>query len=414
MNRFGANFWRRSEPESGFARDPAASRRRRVFRVLAVIIGLAVGLTVVEFGLRLIEKYRLGDRATGEIVSDPELGVRIPPNSPGHDASGSRNAGVRPQVDVVALGDSQTWGINVQTVDAWPQQLERITGRPVYNMGVGGYGPVQYWQLIPKALSLSPRVIVVGLYFGNDLYDEYSFTYANAKHADLRSNASADLKNDTIQARADSYWNEEKNFHNSYGRNSLAGLSFWLREHSAIGRLLNRIGLWPGATDVDFEIDKAWAQTYPDHAVACETGNVRTVLTTAYRLTALDLDDPRVSEGLRITRLALKRTQERVTTANVKLVVVLIPTKEFVYAELMNGERKSTGTYARLVDMEQKARQELLSSCAEDQINCVDALPDLRKAIEQRQQIYPSSAESHPNAAGYRILALKVSEAVKN
>jgi len=64
--------------------------------------------------------------------------------------------------------------------------------------------------------------------------------------------------------------------------------------------------------------------------------------------------------------------------------------------------------------MEQKARQEVLNLCRENQIDCVDPQPELRKAIELRQQIYPSTTESHPNAAGYRILALKVSEAIKN
>jgi hypothetical protein len=136
------------------------------------------------------------------------------------------------------------------------------------------------------------------------------------------------------------------------------------------------------------------------------------VFTGAYRLTALDLDEPRVSEGLRITELALATIKERVTAANVKLAVLLISTKESVYSELLNSERKSVGNYARLVSMEQQARDDALSICAEDKINCVDALPDLRKAIEQRQQIYPSTTESHPNAAGYRILALKVSDAL--
>jgi lysophospholipase L1-like esterase len=393
---------------------PLTSRRSMIFRLLALTIGLAVGLLVAEFGLRLIEKYQLGDRSGGELVSDPQLGVRIPANSPGHDANGYRNAAGRQQADIVALGDSQTWGVNVQAVDAWPQQLEKIVQRPVYNMSVGGYGPVQYWQLIPKALSFSPKVIVVGLYFGNDLYDAYSLTYANEKYADLRSNSSTDLKNDTIHAKADAFWNEEKNFHNTYGRNSLAGLSFWLREHSAIGRLLNRNGLWPGATDVDFEIDKAWAQAYPDHSLVCEDQNVRTVFTTAYRLTALDLDEPRVSEGLRITKLTLARMQEQASAANIKLVVMLIPTKESVYAELMSSERKSNDNYARLVSLEDKARQEVLALCAADKMTCVDALPDLRKAIEQRQQIYPSTTESHPNAAGYRVLALRASEAIKH
>src|SRR5437016_7392418 len=150
-----------------------------IFRILAVVIGIAIGLTAAEAGLRIVEKGRLGDRAGGETVSDSELGVRLVPNTPGHDANGFRNASVRAQVEVVGLGDSQTWGVNVQSADAWPQQLAKLSQRSVYNMSVGGYGPVQYWRLAEKAFSFSPKVIIVGLYFGNDLYDAYSLTYGN-------------------------------------------------------------------------------------------------------------------------------------------------------------------------------------------------------------------------------------------
>lgn len=386
-----------------------------IFRILAVVIGIAAGLIAAEVGLRIVEKVRLGDRAGGEIISDPELGVRVTPNTAGHDANGFRNAAVRAQVDVVGLGDSQTWGVNVQAADAWPRQLEQLSQRSVYNMSVGGYGPVQYWRLTEKAFNFSPKVIIVGLYFGNDLYDAYSLTYENDRYADLRSNPAADeLRHDTIPSKSQSYWDEEKNFHNTYGRSSPSGWSFWVREHSAIGRLLNRSGFWPGATDVDYEIDRQWAQAYPAHGAVCNDDQLRTVFTTAYRLTALDLDDPRIAEGLRITKVVLSRTQQRVDEHGVKLLVLLIPTKELVYDDLMQREGRSTGTYSRLVGMENRAREEVKSWCTEKHIACVDALPELRNAIARRQPIYPSTTESHPNAAGYAVLAATVAKALNN
>src|SRR5205814_7669677 len=159
-----------------------------------------------------------------------------------------------------------------------------------------------------------PKVIVVGLYFGNDLYDAYALTYSNERYAELRSTrATAQLMTDTIGTRAQSFWDEEKNFHNNYGRSSPTGWSFWLREHSAIGRLLNRDGLWLGATDVDYEIDRAWVRTHSDHGAICEDAQVRTVFTTAYRLTGLNLDEPRIAEGLRITKEVLSRAHQKVT-----------------------------------------------------------------------------------------------------
>ncbi len=381
------------------------SRRLVMFRLVAVSAGILIGLVAAEAGLRVAEKIRLGDRAAPATERDPTLGSKLTPNTPGHDGNGFRNATIRPHVEVVALGDSQTWGVNVQSYDAWPQQLEKDSGRSVYNMGVGGYGPVQYWMLTEKALTFSPKVIVVGLYFGNDIYDAYALTYSNDKYTELRAAEAGDLQNDTVGPRSQSYWDEEKNFHNGYGRSSVSGWGFWLREHSAIGRLLNRAGLWPGATDVDYEIDKAWAQAHPDHGAVCEDTRIRTVFTTAYRLCGLDLDEVRITQGLRITKEALWKTQQKTEAQGVKLVVLLIPTKESVYADLMQQEGKYNGTYRRLVDNESRARKEIVQWCEAKHISYLDALPDLRAAITRRQQIYPSTTESHPNVAGYRILA---------
>ena len=389
------------------------SARLIIFRILTVSIGILIGLGVAEAALRLVEKTRLGNRAA-PMVSDPLLGNRLVPNTAGHDANGFRNDAIRPRVDIVTLGDSQTWGVNVQSVDSWPRQLERLSGTLVYNMGVGGYGPVQYWALTDKALEFSPQTVVVGLYLGNDVYDAYALVYANDAYADLRAKPAGDeMRIDTIKTKSDFFWDEEKTFHNNYGRSSPSGWSLWLREHSAIGRLLNRDGLWPGATDVDYEIDRAWVRTHSDHGAICEDAQVRTVFTTAYRLTGLNLDEPRIAEGLRITKEVLSRAHQKVTGKGAKFLVLVIPTKESVYAELMQREGRSTGAYQLLVEMENRARNDLLSFCAQKGLVCVDALPNLRSAIARRQQIYPSSTESHPNANGYGILAGIVNNAIK-
>ena len=401
---------------AALGRDRRQRPRRLVFlRILTILVGLIAGLLAAEAGLRIVEKIQLGDQTTAATVDDPQLGTRVLPYTTGHDANGFRNASVPAQADIVALGDSQTWGVNVHTDDAWPPQLARLSGRSVYNMGVGGYGPIQYWALTDRALTFSPKVIVVGLYFGNDLYDAYLMTYSRDTYKELRRTQVIDeLKDDTISARAKYYWDEEKNFHNNYGRSSPTGWSFWLREHSAIGRLLNRSGWWPGATDVDYEIDRAWAHAYPDRGAVCDTAGIRTVFTTAYRLTGLDLDDPRVGEGLRITKEVLRRTHQKTDQAGVKMLVLLIPTKELVYADLMQREAKLTGTYARMVESEKQARHEIETWCNETRVRCVDALPNLQSAIASRQPIYPATTESHPNVAGYRVLATTVNEALKN
>ena len=388
-------------------------RRMRIFQIIVLVVSLMVSLAGLEIGLRLLEKWRLGDSAELTFVPDSELGNRLAGNTAKSDSGGFRNDDVPSHAEIVAIGDSQTWGINADRHYAWPQQLEKLSGHSVYNMSLGGYGTLHYWVLAQRTQKFSPRIIVVGLYFGNDLYDTYRLAYTNPNYNELRSpNASADLETDTVGPRADLYWNHEKNFHNSFGRTSLAGMSYWTREHLAIGRLLNKVGLWPGATDVDYEIDRAWAIANPDYGAVYEQGNVSTVFTPAYRLEGLDLDEPRVSEGLRISKLLLGYIRKAAEANNSRMMVVMIPTKEAVYANALKDRMAVGTTFGRMLSMESRARSELMSACTEQHVECLDVLPFMSAAISRDEKIYSSTTESHPIATGYAIIAETVNQAI--
>jgi lysophospholipase L1-like esterase len=393
-------------------RQPISPKRIRSFKVVLSLAGVFISLVLAEGALRVAEKIQLGDRAIEEkLIKDPVLGLKLTPYALGHDANGFRNEAVPQHVDIVALGDSQTWGVNVKKQAAWPQQLAKISGRSVYNMGLGGFGPVQYHVLAPQALGLAPKVIVVGVYLGNDIYDAYNMVYHYEAHRTLRENTAAgDLSIDTVADRANSLWNEEKQFHSSFGRSGFSGGSYWLREHLALGRLLNRIGLWPGSRDVDYEIDRRWAMAHPDHGAVCEVLGRETVFTTAYRLTGLDLDEPRNVEGLRITKELLAQMQNEMEAKQVKLVVLLLPTKESAYAKVSSGKIRLDPTYQKLVEMEGRIRSELISTCQARRIDCVDALPYLGSALDRGERLYPTTTESHPNERGYIVIASAVNE----
>src|SRR4030095_10174267 len=345
-----------------------------------------------------------------KLINDPVLGFRLAPYTLGHDANGFRNDSVPQHADVVVLGDSQTWGVNAERQDAWPQQLSKLSGRSAYNMGMGGFGPAQYKALLPQALRLSPKIIVVGFYFGNDIYDAYHMAYQFEAHRYLRSGAAGDLSVDTVGDKSNLFWNEEKQFHATFGRTSLAGLSLWLREHLAIGRLLNRTHLWPGAKDVDYEIDKSWAGLHPDRGAICDLPGQETVFTTAYRLAGLDLDEPRIAEGLRISQELLSQMQIETEANHTKLIVLLLPTKETVYARAQNRKLKLDATYQKLVDMEARIRAAIIFTCQNKHISYVDALPQLTAALDHGERLYPTTTESHPNARGYFVIASAVKE----
>lgn len=392
------------------------SRRFLLLKLLLPLFGCLVGLVLAEVGLRIAERISARDQeAFSEkfLLNDPKLQRRVAPNAPGHDANGFRNDKVPANAEIVALGDSQTWGINADRSEAWPQVLGKISKRTVYNMGFGGYGPVQYWVLTDKALSLSPKVIVIGIYLGNDLYDSYSLAYGSDVYSDLREpGASGDLLSNTIRPRAEALWEEEKNFQHDFGRESSAW-GMWLSGHTAVGRLLARSGWWPRSSDVWFEASKAWAQAHPEHGAVYDESNVRTVLTTAYRLTALDLDDSHIAEGLRISGVMLRRMKGQSDGAGVKLLVVLLPTKESVFANAA-GSRQRDPVYERLVSMESRARSALIAQCEAAGIQYVDALPALAQAVRRGEQVYPTSTESHPTPKGYEVIALTADDKLKH
>jgi lysophospholipase L1-like esterase len=399
------------EDETAAAESISPKRRIRIYRFLLTLVTLLVSLAIAEGVLRLVEKAQLGDRAIEDkLISDPILGLKLAPHSLGHDANGFRNDAVPQQADVVVLGDSQTWGVNAERQDAWPQQLSKLSGRGIYNMGMGGFGPAQYKALLPQALRLSPKIIVVGFYFGNDIYDAYHMAYQYEAHRDLRSSAAGDLSVDTVSDKTNAFWNEQKEFHATFGRTSLAGLSFWLREHLAIGRLLNRTHLWPGAQDVDYEIDKHWAIAHPDRGAVWDWPGQETVFTTAYRLAGLDLDEPRIAEGLRISQELLSQMQIETEANHTKLIVLLLPTKETVYARAQASKLKLDPTYQKLVDMEARIRAAIILNCQNKHISYVDALPKLTAALDHGERLYPTTTESHPNPRGYFVIASAVKE----
>jgi hypothetical protein len=102
------------------------------------------------------------DYLSVEMVHDDVMGAvpSLHTKAGGLDAWGFRNREVPDTADIVVIGDSQTYGSSARMDDSWPYVLGRLTGRRVYNMSLGGYGPNQYLHLLKtKALSLKPRMI---------------------------------------------------------------------------------------------------------------------------------------------------------------------------------------------------------------------------------------------------------------
>lgn len=92
----------------------------------AIPLGLLLASTVVALLLgELVLRMAVnpGDFLVATLIDDPVLGHRIKPRTTGHDALGFRNREVPERADIVAIGDSMTYGVSAAREDIWPQQI---------------------------------------------------------------------------------------------------------------------------------------------------------------------------------------------------------------------------------------------------------------------------------------------------
>lgn len=188
------------------------SRRqpRRGLLMALLTISFATSLAAMELGLRLWKDDLTGLPDPSQGVSmighlypgsfDPDLGYTPTPGAIalnpvwGTSAhildSGVRSNG-RSRVElsgqpILAVGDSFTYGDEVNDRDTWPAALERSLGRPVVNGGVFGYG---FDQIVLRAESLmrdsEADTLVVSLIADDIQRCEYSYRYAWKPYFDL-------------------------------------------------------------------------------------------------------------------------------------------------------------------------------------------------------------------------------------
>lgn len=390
----------------GGARSRHALRRLARWRPTLVLIGLALGLLATELGFRAYRATTAWLDLPGSghpsarhfrLLEADDGNLRIPPGIHQHDDRGFRNEAALESADIVAIGDSQTWGHNVGPSHAWPQQLAALTGTSVYNMGVPKAGPVTYHENLKTAVSLTPRIIIVGLYLGNDLWDAERVSSKRAAGAD-----SCDDLWTAGRAIAD----RELDFVQSFEPPMTTSLVVWLREHSAIVDRLARADRFVGYPP-QFERARAWAQAQPNAASAYVSGKIATVAKTAAFLLAMDLEHPCVAHGLELTRRTIRSMSASCRQAGASLVVALIPTKASVVAPLM---RDLDPNHERLVAAEARLRAEILadSDANGDGVTMYDLLEPLTAHLAAGERIYPSDADDHFTGPGYRAIAVEI------
>jgi len=301
--------------------------------------------------------FRARTESGPHLINDPHSVVRMSPlNRPGRwgptDLLGFRNRDVPRRADVVALGDSQTFGVNARMERNWPHVLERrltpLDAR-VYALANGGWGAVQYMDLFRKSLAFAPAVAVVAFYAGNDAWESFHVAYAIERWEDLRVDPSLDI--DDRPAR-----------------------------------------------DARTDPEQRWSIEFAD--------GTPTVFTPGMRLFSSQ-DHPAIDAGWEIMAEVARRIAREGRAAGVRAVFTVIPTKELAYRHRVEAEGIALDRgYALLVQAE-RARIDALAReiSALEGARYVDVVTPLQAAVLQGLYTHPLDEDGHPLPLGYALIA---------
>jgi len=334
----------------------AAAAVLGLMRLLAPqLLGIPLDLEIVQSSERKIPFYDVvlnKKEITGKkpYIKDPYLKHRSRPlnrKSPS-DLLGFRNPGVPNKIDVLAVGDSQTWGNNATLHTCWPGHLSRLLSRE--RASVGGWGAVEYLEMTKRLLLLEPRVVVVAFYTGNDPLDSYGMAYAKERWASLRP---SDLPK------------KVKGPHVNYP---------------------------PKKSEL-------WSVEFDD--------GVKTVFTPHGRY-ACNRDHPAPDAGYVIIENVARRIAERVEEAHARAIFTIIPTKELAfYPRIARAGIPQDATYAALVKAETNRIQGLRESLADiHSARYVEVVEPLQQAVLNTSvQYYKRNSDGHPTGRGYEVIA---------
>jgi lysophospholipase L1-like esterase len=338
---------------------------------------------------------------------DSELEFRGIPH-PEHDANGFRNSHIPGRADIVAIGDSITYGTSVDFEQAWPRVLEKLTSCQVYSMAFGGYGPIQYATLAREAMQFNPRLILVGIYFGNDFYDNWEMYLRNPQKYFIPENLltpALELERSNPLSREDRLLED-----NMVQANPSSPLKQFLSQYSSVwgfGRAV-RNQLF-AASKRKFETAVGALTPKQLEAVSVFEGSSwKTIFISPYRHLALNQADPRIEVGYRLTEWAVQDIDRVAKQNGVGSIFILLPTKESVFAPKVQNKKEHV-FFETLTIEEDVFRRRLIEHMQLRNIAYVDMTP-LLSSMEQ--QPYFENGDGHPNAIGQNAIATKLLEHV--
>jgi lysophospholipase L1-like esterase len=302
--------------------------------------------------------FRPEDYASREfLIKDPFI-LRAKPLLPDHgvvgphDILGFRNRNIPNKADIITIGDSQTYGNNAPLERNWPSSLATLLSSDQrvihYSMAVGGWGAIEYLQMIQIAKLFQPRIVVVAFYTGNDPLESFRKAYSDSRWRSL-------LPDHTISV------------------DDAPSVVFPPPDSE----------LW----DVQF------------------SDGLEFSFAPKLRL-ASNQEHPAVQAGYDVMAIVAKQIVEIAATRNIRVVFTIIPTAELVYARKVRSENiVASSEYSALIAAETMRIERLAAELSKiPRATYVDIVSVLQSEALGSEPLYPP-ANGHPLPAGYQIIA---------
>ncbi len=361
-------------------RSEGLSVAQKINNLLTLIIALIISIAILEVGLRTFTPFLIS--GVSNKVYHEKLGYVMNSNMAEIDEHGFRN-NTLPSIDIVALGDSHTYGFNVSSDKSWPKLLAQKIKKHIYNFGVGGYGILQYQYLLNKAIELNPEVILLGLYLPNDLNDVCKLISTNqywasrAKESGINSSLCPKTKK------------------RQHGRSILK----LLKEKSAIISIFSEYysHLFPRR-----KFDLTNALMINDKKIKTVISHKRIRAHKRY----MDINKPHIEMAYEILKNFFLEAKNNVKLNNMRFGVLFIPSKERVlYKHLIKMGYDIPIEYKELVGNEDELKENITLFLNNAGISSIDILQDMENTLLRHGNIYPASDNGHPIDMGYQIYA---------
>lgn len=275
-----------------------------------------------------------------------------------HDVLGFRNRAVLQTADIITIGDSMTYGNNAAIDLNWPSYMAKAIEQDsetvsVYNMSVGGWGAVEYFEIFKKAIKFKPKHIVVAFYTGNDALDSFIMAYSKKEFKQLRTDDKLSL-------------------------GDLPELEYPPKQEDIIQLKL-------GGKPYEF--------------------------TPKLRYNA-NQDHPAVHAGYEVMYKVAKNMSLIAKQENIKLTFTILPTKEYVYAPVLRAKAVSLPEiYQQLITQEQANIDKLKSNLNKiSKTQYIDMVSPLVDAAFNNFDLFPDNSNGHPLASGYEIIGQTIAK----